>query len=262
MPIVTAEALSLGYGRRQVFDEVSFEFGEGVTALLGPNGAGKTTLLNAAATLHAPQGGRLSVLGRDVSKEHDRAALRRETSYLPQRVGYHPGFRVLDYVEYMGWLKGLGGNELSLRAALAVESVGLTASARARLRTLSGGMLRRAAIAGALVSSPQLLLLDEPTAGLDPEQRLSLRTVIRDFAKESSVVLSTHLIEDAISICDQVVVLNEGAIIFQGPASALEDLAQDTPIKSTRAEAGYLSVFGGPRPESKAAQPQQRKAPQ
>ncbi len=250
VPAVRADEVVLGWGRRTVFDRASFELTAGSLAVLGPNGAGKSTLLQAAATATRVRRGRLTVLGHDVTTRDGRSAVRREVSFLPQRPGYHPGFRVEEHVEHAGWLKGLQGPELTRRVTAALDAVGLRDRAGDRLRTLSGGMLRRAAIAGAIVAGPRLLLLDEPTAGLDPEQRVSFRALVRRLAEDSAVVLSTHLVEDATGTCDDVAVLTGGRVVFQGRADELASLGtgQDgtgevADAAASPAERGYLRAL-------------------
>ena len=147
--------------------------GPGVFGLLGPNGAGKTSLLRMMATVMPPTSGTLRLLDRDPGDYGPRREIRRRLGYLPQNLGYYPGFTVVEFVEYFALLKEMPPARVPAAVATAVERVGLGDKARAKLRTLSGGMLRRAGIAQAIVNEPELLLLDEPTAGLDPEQRVS-----------------------------------------------------------------------------------------
>ena len=159
------------FGRTQAVAGVDLEAGPGVLGLLGPNGAGKTSLLRMLATVIPPTSGRLRLLGRDPRGYGPRRQIRRRLGYLPQHLGYYPGFTVTEFVEYFALLKEMPSAQIPAAVAAAVELVELGGKAKARLRTLSGGMLRRVGIAQAIVNEPELLLLDEPTAGLDPEQR-------------------------------------------------------------------------------------------
>ena len=167
--------LTRRFGRTYAVAGVSMEAGPGVFGLLGPNGAGKTSLLRMMATVLPPTSGRLELLGRDPGSHGPRREIRRRLGYLPQNLGYYPGFTVAEFVEYFALLKDMPPGRVPRAVAAAIEQVGLGDKAKAKLRTLSGGMLRRAGIAQAIVNDPDLLLLDEPTAGLDPEQRVAFR---------------------------------------------------------------------------------------
>src|SRR6185437_6796468 len=170
--------LTRRFGRSQAVDGVDLQAGPGVFGLLGPNGAGKTTLLRMMATVIPPTTGRLRLLGRDPSAYGPRRDVRRRLGYLPQNLGYYPGFTVTEFVEYFALLKEMPAARVPAAVAAAIEQVDLGDRARAKLRTLSGGMLRRVGVAQAIVNEPELLLLDEPTAGLDPEQRVRFRALL------------------------------------------------------------------------------------
>jgi ABC-2 type transport system ATP-binding protein len=221
--------------------------GPGVFGLLGPNGAGKTSLLRMMATAMRPTSGNLSLLGRDPGSYGPRCEIRRRLGYLPQSPGYYPGFTVAECVEYFALLKEVPSARIRVAIATAIDRVELGDRRKARLRTLSGGMLRRAGIAQAIVNEPELLLLDEPTAGLDPEQRVAFRALLRDLGQRATVVVSTHLIEDVAAACDQVALMDRGRIVFHGTPDALAargggQQAGDTPI-----ERGYSAVLAQAR---------------
>ena len=167
------------FGRTQAVAGVTLETGPGVFGLLGPNGAGKTTLLRMMATVIPPSSGHVRLLGRDPGGYGPRREIRRRLGYLPQSLGYYPGFTVAEFVEYFALLKEIPPGRVPRAVATAIERVDLGSRAKAKLRTLSGGMVRRAGIAQAIVNEPELLLLDEPTAGLDPEQRVAFRALDR-----------------------------------------------------------------------------------
>jgi ABC-type multidrug transport system ATPase subunit len=219
-----------------------------VFGLLGPNGAGKTSLLRMMATVLPPSSGQLRLLGRDPDGYGPRREIRRRLGYLPQNLGYYPGFTVAEFVEYFALLKDMPPGRVPRAVAAAIEHVGLQARARAKLRTLSGGMLRRAGIAQAVVNDPELLLLDEPTAGLDPEQRVSFRALLRDLGQRATVVVSTHLVEDVGAACEQVALMDEGKIVFHGTPDELAargegtGAAGDAPL-----ERGYSAVLAAAR---------------
>jgi ABC-type multidrug transport system ATPase subunit len=236
------------FGRTQAVAGVSLETGPGVFGLLGPNGAGKTTLLRMMATVVPPSSGGLRLLGRDPGSYAARREIRRRLGYLPQNLGYYPGFTVAEFVEYFALLKEMPAGQVPRAVAAAIERVDLGSRARARLRTLSGGMLRRAGIAQAIVNDPELLLLDEPTAGLDPEQRMAFRGLLRDLGQRSTVIVSTHLVEDIGAACGQVAVMNEGQVVFHGTPADLTargegtGAAGDAPL-----ERGYSAVLTAAR---------------
>jgi ABC-2 type transport system ATP-binding protein len=236
------------FGRTEAVAGVSLQAGAGVFGLLGPNGAGKTTLLRIMATVVVPSSGGLRLLGRDPGSYGSRREIRRRLGYLPQNLGYYPGFTVAEFVEYFALLKEMPPGQVPRAVAAAIERVDLGGKARARLRTLSGGMLRRAGIAQAIVNRPELLLLDEPTAGLDPEQRMAFRGLLRDLGQRSTVVVSTHLVEDVGAACTQVALMDAGQIVFHGtPADLIargegSGAAGDAPL-----ERGYSAVLASAR---------------
>ncbi len=243
---VRVTGLGVRYRRRQVLNDLDLDLGSGVHGLLGPNGTGKTTLVRVAATVLRPAIGRVVLLGRDIADRDQRTQVRRRLGYLPQNFGYFPGFTVREFVEYVAWLKEVPPARLPLAVDQALERVQLSDRAGARMRTLSGGMIRRAGIAQAIVNDPELLLLDEPTAGLDPEQRVGFRALLRTLGKSACVVVSTHLVEDVASACTSVVLLEGGRVVFTGTpqdlAAAGADGEGDTP-----SERGYLALLRGAR---------------
>ncbi|MFF3469247.1 ABC transporter ATP-binding protein [Streptomyces sp. NPDC001984] len=244
---VQISGLTRRFGAVQAVAGVDLQAGPGVFGLLGPNGAGKTSLLRMMATAIPPSSGGLRLLGRDPGSYRPRCEIRRRLGYLPQNPGYYPGFTVAEYVEYFALLKEMPPARIRAAVATAVDRVGLGDRSRAKLRTLSGGMLRRAGIAQAIVNEPELLLLDEPTAGLDPEQRVSFRALLRELGQRATVVVSTHLVEDVATACAEVALMDQGRIVFQGTPAGLtargdEQDAGDTPI-----ERGYSAVLAQAR---------------
>jgi len=240
--------LTRRFARTQAVAGVTLAAGPGVFGLLGPNGAGKTSLLRMLATVLPPTSGTLRLLGRDPGGYGPRREIRRRLGYLPQTLGYYPGFTVADFVEYFALLKDMPPRQLPRAMAAAIEHVGLGDKARTKLRTLSGGMLRRAGIAQAIVNEPELLLLDEPTAGLDPEQRVAFRGLLRDFGQRATVIVSTHLVEDVAAACTEVALMDAGKIVFHGTPAELTargegtGAAGDAPL-----ERGYSAVLTAAR---------------
>jgi ABC-2 type transport system ATP-binding protein len=235
------------FGRHTAVSGVDLQTGPGVFGLLGPNGAGKTSLLRMMATAIPPTSGKLRLLGLDPARYKARQEIRRRLGYLPQHLGYYPGFTVREFVEYFALLKEVPATGVPAAVEAAVERVQLRDHARSRLRTLSGGMLRRAGIAQAIVNDPELLLLDEPTAGLDPEQRIAFRGLLRDIGRTATVVVSTHLVEDVGAACTQVAVMDNGRIVFSGSPADLAACGQDHGIGDAPLERGYSAVLQAAR---------------
>ena len=250
---VEIAGLTRRFGRTQAVAGVDLSAGPGVFGLLGPNGAGKTTLLRMMATVIQPTSGRMRLLGRDPGGYGPRREIRRRLGYLPQNLGYYPSFTVAEFVEYFALLKEMPAARVPTAVATAIERTDLGDEARAKLRTLSGGMLRRVGIAQAIVNDPELLLLDEPTAGLDPEQRVAFRALLRECGERATVVVSTHLVEDVGAACTEVALMNQGKIVFDGTPAELiaradgTDAAGDAPL-----ERGYSAVLAAARSRTEA----------
>lgn len=223
---VRVDALHKRYGRIHALNDVSFELEPGITGLLGPNGAGKTTLIRALSTVMAPDSGRISILGFDPNQPGDRLAIRRSLGYLPQEPGFYKNFSCFDFIDYLAILKE--HREKTVRhgeVRRVLEATGLTDRATTKIRKLSGGMRRRLALAQALLGDPSLLVLDEPTAGLDPELRFRFRELITELATDRIVLLSTHQTEDVAAICDRVIVMDGGRVHFDGAPLQLAEIA-------------------------------------
>jgi ABC-type multidrug transport system ATPase subunit len=247
---VHAESLTVKAGRHVAVDGLDLALGPGVHGLLGPNGAGKTTLMRALATVLTPAGGRLSLLGHDLTDRADPRPVRRVLGYLPQHFGFYPRFTVREFVEYMAWLKEMPKPAIAGAVQRAIDRVGLTDRAGSRMKTLSGGMLRRAGIAQAIVNDPRLLLLDEPTVGLDPEQRLEFRELLRDLGVDNCVLVSTHLVEDVAAACTDVVLINEGKLVWQGTAAQLAQQETDGAAGDSPTERGYSALLRAHRAQA------------
>jgi ABC-type multidrug transport system ATPase subunit len=246
---VQAQGLRVRAGRRLAVDGLDLKLGDGVHGLLGPNGAGKTTLVRALATVLHPAGGTLTLLGETINGRIDLRGLRRQIGYLPQELGFYRRFTVREFVEYLAWLKELPPAEVPGAVQRAIDRVGLTERADHRMKTLSGGMVRRAGIAQAIVNDPQILLLDEPTAGLDPEQRMQFRALLRQLATDTCVLVATHLVEDVAAACTEVMLIDEGRLVFQGvpadlaAAGADQGKGADQSAGDSPAERGYSAIM-------------------
>jgi ABC-2 type transport system ATP-binding protein len=221
-PTIDATGLVKAYGRHRALDELDLSTTTGVTGLLGPNGAGKTTLLRILATVLSPDEGSLRVLGRDPFTAEGRRGIRRRLGYLPQDAGFHRGFTAFEAVDYIAVLKEhtqTGDRHEEVRRVLRL--VGLDDVATKKVRALSGGMRQRLGLAQALLGRPELLVLDEPTVGLDPEQRMRFRDLVSEAGHGRTVVLSTHQTEDVAAVCSSVVVMHRGRVLFIGSVDAL-----------------------------------------
>ncbi|MGC9442458.1 ABC transporter ATP-binding protein [Streptomyces sp. WG5] len=248
-PTVSASGLSLHYGRTRALDDVSLRLTPGVTGLLGPNGAGKTTLLRVLATAVPADRGAFTVLGHDPGIARGRQEVRRRLGYLPQTPGFHPDFTAFEFVDYVAILKEMadrGARHREVRRVL--DEVDLGEVRGRRIKKLSGGMRQRVALAAALVGDPGFLVLDEPTVGLDPEQRMRFRELIAGAGEGRTVLLSTHQTEDVAMLCHRVVVMAAGAVRFDGTPAELTARAAgrvwSSEEKDPGAKAGWRTGTG------------------
>lgn len=202
----------------------SYEMTQGVYGLLGVNGAGKTTLMRMLTTLLKPTAGQITWNGADIFQLEGK--YRDKLGYLPQDFGYYPDFSVEDYLLYIASLKGIRPAVAKQRVKELLGQVGLTKARKKKMKTLSGGMKRRAGIAQAMLNDPQILILDEPTAGLDPNERVRFRNLISELSEERIVLLSTHIVSDVEYIADKIILMKDGSITQSGTA---EEITQSMP---------------------------------
>ncbi|MFK0049994.1 ATP-binding cassette domain-containing protein [Streptomyces sp. NPDC090741] len=240
-----------------VFDDIAFRYGRQApvfsgftltvdaraTVLLGPNGAGKSTLMALAASQLAPKAGSLSFSGLRPGRR-TLAAYRKRVAWIPQHITPIPGLTVREQVAYAGWLKGMRRGAAWDASAAAIERVSLGKLADRKSHQVSGGQLRRIGIAGALTHHSELILMDEPTAGLDPQQRQVFRQLVEELSATVQVLVSTHQTEDLADLYDQVIVLDEGAVRFQGSPADFHGLAPAAGGNRERAEAAYARLVG------------------
>jgi ABC-2 type transport system ATP-binding protein len=239
---VSAAGLSLRYGSTHALDDVSLRLGEGVTGLLGPNGAGKTTLLRVLATALPADSGTFTVLGHDPGTSGGRQEVRRVLGYLPQTPGFHPDFTAFEFVDYVAILKELTDRAARHREVRRVlEEVDLSDVRGKRIKKLSGGMRQRVALAAALVGDPGFLVLDEPTVGLDPEQRMRFRELIARAGEGRTVLLSTHQTEDVAMLCNRVLVMAGGTVRFEGTPAQLTARAAGRVWSSAERDPGAMA---------------------
>lgn len=266
--IAVLDGVTKSYGGNEVLHRTDLAFGTGVIGLLGPNGAGKTTMLRLLATAMPPTAGRITVSGHTVTGAMDeRTAARRRLGFLPQEVSFPrrmTAFGFLDYIAVLKEWKDRGARHLEVARVLAL--MGLQDKRTKRVSALSGGQRRRLAIAQALMGQPDLMILDEPTTGLDPEQRASLRGILSTYASHGSVLLATHQTEDVSALCDRVIILDDGTVCFDGTVQELLATARGQvwvgpsanpgALSSWRAGEGEVrSVGGTPTPTSRPVEP-------
>ena len=206
------DRVSKQYKNKIAVDHISAKLQKGVYGLLGENGAGKTTLMRMLCGILKPTSGTITFDGIDVSEEQYRAVL----GYLPQDFGYYPEFTAMDFLLYLAALKGIPKVQAKRKANELLALVSLDDVGRKKIKTFSGGMKQRLGIAQALLNDPKLVILDEPTAGLDPKERVRFRNLIDSLGKDSIVLLSTHIVSDIEHIADQVLMMKDGQLIFQG----------------------------------------------
>lgn len=223
---VATAGLTKRYRRTTAVDGLDLSLRGGVVGVLGPNGAGKTTLLRLLATVLAPDAGQVRLLGRDPARPADRLEIRRRLGYLPQSPELYPGFTAFELLEYVATLKEHTDRGWRAReCARVLELVGLQDRMHHKIRALSGGMQQRVALAASLIGTPDLLVLDEPATGLDPEQRIELRSVLADTAQRGTVLLSTHNTGEVAALCSHVVVMTHGTVVYDGTPDGLRNLA-------------------------------------
>lgn len=211
------------YGKKQALRRVNLTISQGMFGLLGPNGAGKTTLMKILATLLPKTGGKVTICGTDISQERE---IRRMVGYLPQDFSMYGNMTVYEVMDYLGVLSGMKKAERRERIPMLLEKVNLTENHGTKVKAMSGGMRRRLGIAQAILHNPRVLIVDEPTAGLDPEERVRFRNLLCEIAEERIVILSTHIVGDIEATCENIAVLNQGELLFQGTVTDLLEHAE------------------------------------
>ena len=217
------EHISKLYGDTVALQQIDLTLGSGVYGLLGPNGAGKTTLMRIMTDLLAPSTGRVLLDGQDIAVMG--AAFRKKLGYLPQDFGVYPNFTAEQFLLYIARLKGLSKFEAKRQTDGLLHMVGLEDKKQKKLKGFSGGQRQRVGIAQALLGDPEILVLDEPTAGLDPEERIRFRGIISDLSQQKLVLLSTHIVSDLEAVANEIILLRKGVVLeMQKPASLLDRL--------------------------------------
>lgn len=216
--IIKIKDLNQYYGRKQALRDINLTIETGMFGLLGRNGAGKTTLMKVIATLLPRSEGMVSVCGRNTQKASE---VRKIVGYLPQEFSMYPNMTVYETMDYLGVLSGLDRAKRRQRIPKLLEKVNLGGDQRKKVKALSGGMKRRLGIAQAILHDPKVLIVDEPTAGLDPEERVRFRNLLCEIAEERIVILSTHIVGDIEATCEDIAILDEGSVIYRGTVSDL-----------------------------------------
>ena len=212
------------YGKKQALNHINLTIHQGMFGLLGRNGAGKTTLMKTLATLLEKQKGEIRICGIPVEET---ARVRKMIGYLPQDFSMYPDMTVYEAMDYLGVLSGMSKEKRKQRIPVLLEQVNLQNDSRKKVRALSGGMRRRLGIAQAILHDPKVLIVDEPTAGLDPEERVRFRNLLCEIAEKRIVILSTHIVGDIEATCENLAVMDQGKILYHGTVETLIELAKD-----------------------------------
>ena len=243
--MIRAEDVTRNYGEKRAVDSISFEVREGeVVGFLGPNGAGKTTVLRMLSTYLPPSSGKLTVAGHDVSA--DPLAVRRSIGYLPEHDALFDGMRVGAFLKFCGEVHGLDAQALGTRTAQLVERCELASVLDQRIGTCSKGYRRRISLAAALLHDPKVLLLDEPTHGLDPLQVAAFREHISSLKEGRAILFSSHVLAEVVSVCDRILMLNHGALLLNEKTEVLHERAREA---GTDLETLILEAARAPRSE-------------
>jgi len=214
--------LKKNFGRIEILHDISCNLENGVYGLLGPNGAGKTTFLRCVLGLYSYKSGKIFLNGKDTTKQRKELNI----GYLPQESGVFPGLTVEEQLRYFSNLKKIKKEDVQNCIDEVLEKVHLTSERNTLGRKLSGGMIRRLGIAQALLNHPELIILDEPTTGLDPEERMRFKNIIRSVKEESIVIMSTHIVEDVEAVCNRIIVMKDGKFVIIGNQNAVSRLAE------------------------------------
>lgn len=235
--------ISKSYGRKKALSDVNMELEPGIYGLLGPNGAGKSTLMNILTDNLVPDSGEVTWNDRSIFK--DNLFYRKILGYAPQQQGLYDTFTGRRFLSYMGSLKNIGGKELRSEIERVAELVNMTDKLEDKIRSYSGGMKQRLLVAQALMGSPEIIILDEPTAGLDPKERVRVRNVLKDMSEEKIIIVATHVVSDVESVAREIILLKDGQIV----AMDRPDVLVDVYAPGESMEGVYMKLFGGEQSE-------------
>lgn len=205
--------VSKSYGKFSVLEDINIEFSNGIYGLLAPNGTGKTTLIKMLSTLLFPDDGEILYNGADIFHMGD--SYREILGYLPQEFGYYKNYNPRQYLSYLSALKGIERDVAKKKIDELLELVGLISVADKKMKKFSGGMIQRVGIAQALLNDPKILILDEPTAGLDPKERIRFRNLLSQLSRDRIVILSTHIVSDVESIANEIIMIKDKKILYK-----------------------------------------------
>ena len=255
---IKIDNLRKSYGKKETLKGINLNINEGMFGLLGPNGAGKTTLMRILTTLIPKTDGNITIDNIDINNKKE---IRKIIGYLPQDFSFYPAMSVYEAMDYLALLSGMKNKELRKnKIEYLLKKVNLQNHKKTKFKALSGGMKRRLGIAQALLHDPKIVIVDEPTAGLDPEERIRFRNLLRDFSDERIVILSTHIVEDVEFTCENLAILNEGELLYNGKVNELlkkaegyvwtaniereelDDMRKKYTIISTVSEGEYIRV--------------------
>lgn len=214
--------LSKSFKKKSVLKEINFTFENKVYGLLGPNGAGKTTLMRCMTNLYDCSSGQVTYGGTAVEKNKEYF---RQMGYLPQKFGVFHDLSVRDIMRYFAYQKGMKKNEMDAAIEKSLKTINLYECITQRADTLSGGMLRRLGIAQAILNDPKVVILDEPTTGLDPEERMRFKNIISQIKKDRTIIISTHIVEDIEAVCDEIIIIGGGEILASGTSGEIKAFA-------------------------------------
>lgn len=223
--MIKVDNLVKKYGEIAALDGVSFEMKEGeVVGILGPNGAGKTTLLRILVAFLEPDSGKITIDGLDINNPLMQQKIKSKIGYLPEHAPLYEDMTVTEYLTFVGKMQGIKSDDIYEKLAEVVSKCGLEEKKNAEISTLSKGYRQRTGIAQALIHNPEIVILDEPTTGLDPNQRIEIRDLIKEIGKSKTVILSSHVLPEVQSTCSRVIILNKGKIVADGTPSDLESV--------------------------------------
>lgn len=250
--MIKVENLTKKYGDLAALASVSFEMVEGeIVGVLGPNGAGKTTLLRILVTFLEPADGEVSIEGLNIREPLDQRKIKGKIGYLPEHAPLYEDMTIKEYLEFVGKMQSLDGDKLNDRMAYVISKCGLEEKKNAEISTLSKGYRQRTGIAQALIHDPKIVILDEPTTGLDPNQRIEIRDLIKEIGKSKTVILSSHVLSEVQATCSRILILHKGRIVADGAPQELEDKGRSKATISVEVEkAGHnliskLEAMGG-----------------
>lgn len=227
--------------KKRILDDINVSFDNGVYGFLGPNGAGKTTLMRCITGVYKLKHGKIVL---DDNLHIDDKEYINNMGYLPQYFGLFKDMTVKDMLLYLAMLNGMDEKEAKADIVECIEKVNLSDKLNNKVKTLSGGMMRRLGIAQAIMGNPRVILFDEPTTGLDPEERIRFKNIIKDLPKDRIIIISTHIVSDVEDVCDKVIVMNNGHILFNDETEKLSSMGEESAeiLKCSPLEAGFLRL--------------------